>query len=122
MPERRRRPPIPEWAERERLSDMAWLAENLHVLWPAAQTAFAALGRGAITVDTTSTPTNAGHPFYYLTQEQVNALGDADALRMVGEYDPSWELVTMLLKIEERVSTYRIGVPGAQRGAGPTQP
>src|SRR6476646_444734 len=115
MPERRR-PSIPEWAEHERLSDMAWIAENLHVLWPAAQTAFAALGRGAITVDTTSTPTNAGHPFYYLTQEQVNELGDLDALRMVGAYDPTWELVTMLLKSEERVSTYRIGVPRAQPG------
>src|SRR5215212_287079 len=120
MPERRR-PLMPEWAARERLSDMAWIAENLHVLWPAAQTAFVALGRGAITVDTTSTPTNAGHPFYYLTQEQVNALGDLDALRMVGTYDPTWELVTMLLKIEDRVSTYRIGVPGAMRGARPAQ-
>lgn len=116
MPERRRHPHIPQWAERERRSDMAWLAENLHMLWPAAQTAFAQVGRGAITVDTTSTPTNAGHPFYYLTQEQVNELGDADALRMVSEYEPSWELVTMLLKSEERVSTYRIGVPRRSGG------
>src|SRR5690349_8775529 len=117
MPERRRR--IPEWAERERHSDMAWLAENLPMLWPAAQTAFTEVGRGAITVDTTVHPPSKGHPFYYLTQEQVNALGDADTVRMVGAYDPTWELVTMLLKLEERVSTYRIGVPGAKQGEGP---
>src|SRR2546421_1002583 len=118
MPERRHRPPIPDWAERERHSDMAWLAENLHVLWPAAQAAAAEVGRGTITVDTTVHPPGKGHPFYYLTQEQVNELGDLDALRMVGEYDPTWELVTMLLKSEERVSTYRIGVPGVQPSEG----
>jgi hypothetical protein len=122
MPEQEPRPRIPKWAERERLSDMAWLAENLPRLWPAAQTAFVALGRGAITVDTTSTPTNAGHPFYYLTQAQVNELGDLDALRMVATYDPTWELIAMLLKREERVSTYRIGVPGAQRTPGAADP
>src|SRR3954464_12295152 len=121
MPEQAPRRHIPEWAERERHSDMAWLAENLHMLWPAAQAAFAELGRGAITVDTTVHPPGKGHPFYYLTQEQVNALGDTDALRMVGEYYPTWELVTMLLKLEERVSTYRIGVPGAQRATGSMQ-
>ena len=49
------------------------------------------LGRGAITVDTTDSSSGEGHPFYYLTQEQVNALGDLDVLRMVDEYDPTWE-------------------------------
>src|SRR5437763_8166417 len=100
MPEQEPRRRIPAWAERERLSDMAWIAEKLNVLWPAAQAAFAEVGRGTITVDTTVHPPGKGHPFYYLTQEQINALGDLNALRMVGEYDPTWELVTMLLKIE----------------------
>lgn len=65
-------------------------------------------------MDTTDTSSEDGHPVWYLTQEQLSAFGDADTLRMVGEYDPTWELVTMLLKIEARVSTYRIGVPEAQ--------
>lgn len=120
MSEQEPRPQIPEWAARERLSDMAWIAENLHLFWPAARAAYAELGRGAITVDTTDSATGDGHPYWYLTQEQLAALGDADSLRMVATYDPTWELVTMLLKIEERVSTYRIGVPGAQRTAGAT--
>lgn len=120
MPERRR-PPFPDWAERERHSDMAWIAENLYVLWPAAQQAFAELGRGALTIDTRSRPTGAGHPMYYLTQEQVNALGDADAMHMVAEYEGDWEFVSMLLKFQERVSTYRIGVPEVKRSEGPTQ-
>ena len=62
---------------------MAWLAENLPLFWTAAQAAYAELGRGAITVDTTDTSTGDGHPYWYLTQEQLNALGDNDALRMV---------------------------------------
>ena len=101
---------------------MTWIAENLHLFWPAAQAAYAELGRGAITVDTTDSSSGTGHPDRYLTQEQLNRLGDNDASRMVAEYEPNWELVTMLLKSEERVSTYRIGVPGAQRTEGPPQP
>src|SRR4051812_15538625 len=113
MPERESRPQMAEWAARERLSDMAWIAENLPLFWPAEQAAYAALGHGAITVDTTDSASGDGHPYWYLTQEQLNELGDNDAVRMVAAYDPTWELVTMLLKIEERISTYRIGVPGA---------
>lgn len=29
---------------------------------------------------------------------------------MVTEYDPSWEMVTVLLKTHDRTSTYRVGV------------
>lgn len=118
MPERKRRPDLPRWAEQERLGDMAWIAENLHVLWPAAQAAYAELGRGAITVDTTVHPPGMGHPFTYLTQEQLLDLGDAATLRIVAQYDPTGELVTTLLKTQERMSTYRIGVPTAKKTEG----
>lgn len=121
MAERDQRPHIPEWAARERRSDMAWIAKNLPLFWPAAQASYEALGRGAITVDTTGSASGDGHPVWYLTQAQLNELGDNDASRLVAEYDPTWELVTMLLKIEARVSTYRIGVPSAQRTPGSAQ-
>jgi hypothetical protein len=122
MPKREQGRRMPAWAERERTSDMAWLAENLYVLWPAAQAAYSEHGRGAVTVDTTVHPPGAsGHPFWYMTQEQLIDLGDPDILRMVAEYDPSWELVATLLKVQERTSTYRVGVPEARQAAGPTQ-
>ena len=105
------RPSLPDWAERERTGDMRWIAENMHVLWPAAQTSYAAEGRGAIVVDTTSRPTGAGNPFLYVAEEGIERMKDADALRMVRAYDPTWELVTMLIKKERRLSTYRIGIP-----------
>ena len=51
-----RRPLIPEWAVQERLSDLAWIKENLDVFWPAAQAQYRLEGRGAIVVDTTVRP------------------------------------------------------------------
>jgi len=101
---------FPAWAQRERAGDLAWIRENLHVFWPAAQRACEELGRGAIVVDTTSRPTGEGHPFGYFPQEKVEQTGDEDAQRMVREYEPSWEIVAVLLKTEERTSTYRVGI------------
>jgi hypothetical protein len=53
---------IPEWAQGERVGDQAWIAENLSVFQPAAQTAFTEQGRGALVVDTTSRPTGKATP------------------------------------------------------------
>ena len=106
---------MPEWARRERANDLRWVQENLHVLWAAAERSYIKEGRGAIVVDTTARPTGAGNPFYYMSEAGVEKLNDTDALRMVKTYDPDWELVAMLLKLEKRVSTYRIGVPAARK-------
>ena len=114
LPERR----IPEWAKRERANDMQWIQENLHVLWPAAAQQYLVQGRGAIVVDITSRPTGAGNLFAYLAESAIADLQHHNALRMVQAYDPTWELVTMLLKSGGRDSTYRIGVPAAGKLSG----
>ncbi|HEX9870552.1 MAG TPA: hypothetical protein VGC99_18555 [Candidatus Tectomicrobia bacterium] len=66
---------------------------------------------GALVVDTTVRPTGAGHPFGYVSQEQVRQFGSKDEIRMVTVYDPSWEMVIVLLKPRDRISSYRVGVP-----------
>jgi hypothetical protein len=101
---------FPAWAERQRMGDMAWIGENLYVLWPAAQQGFEQFGRGALVVDTTQRPTGEGHPFAYFPQETVTRAGKADTIRMVEEYNPPTEMVTVLLKAEDRISSYRIAV------------
>lgn len=111
------RPRIPEWAARERAGDLAWIRENLHVFWPAVQRAYQDLGRGAIAVDTTARPTGAGHPFTYLPEAGIEKLKEQDALRMVRAYDPTWEFVAMLFKSQDRLSTYRVGVPFAKKSS-----
>ena len=107
-PERRK---IPGWARKERIGDLGWIAENLHIFWPAAEDSFKELGRGAIVVDITSRPTGEGNPFGYLSQEMLEEEDDEDIQRMVREYDPEREFVVVLLKSENRTSTYRVG-PG----------
>ena len=107
--EPKKRPNIPEWAEKERLSDQLWIQDNFHILWPAAKTAFNDLGRGAIVVDTTSQPIpGAGHPFGYFSREQLGEHDDEDSKRLVREYNPRKEFVVMLIKHDDRTSTYRI--------------
>jgi hypothetical protein len=96
--------------EQERLEDMAWLNENLPVLWPLAQTAYEEVGRGAIVADLTVELESGGHPFAYCTQEVIAAIGNLDAGPIVEQYEPDWQLVAILFKRGGRMSTYRIGV------------
>lgn len=109
MPERERRP-FPSWAERERASDLASTSENLHVFRPVAQQAYEEHGRGAGVVDTTQWPTGERRPFGYFPQALVEQTGDEDTQRMVRQYDPSWEVVTVLLKTHDQTSAYRVEV------------
>lgn len=106
---RRRRSEIPNWAKRERQSDLAWIAENLFVLWPAAQAQYKMFGRGAIVVDTTVQPiAGAGHPFAYFPEAMVKEIGTEQEQRLVANYNPQIELVVMLIKPGGKVSGYRI--------------
>ena len=66
-------------------------------------------------VDTTIRPTGEGHPFGYFDQEAIEQGGDPDTRRMIREYDPTWEMINSLLKSEDRVSTYRVGVLSAEQ-------
>ena len=103
---------IPDWAHRERQADFAWIQENLEVFWTAATLAFKGTGRGAVVVDTTLEPIpSAGNPFGYFSREQLEEQADEDTKRMAAEYDPTREFVLLLLKSDNRTSTYRVGVP-----------
>ena len=101
---------FPPWAERDRAGDLAWIGENLHVFWPAAQLGHGEFGRGAIVVDITQRPAGEGHPFGYFSLEMVEQSDFEEAKRMVRKYDPTWEMVTVLLKTDGRLSAYRVGV------------
>jgi hypothetical protein len=113
----RHRQQMPDWARRERAGDMAWIKENVHVFWPAAQRGYAEVGRGALVVDTTSQPVKgAGHLFGYLPQEAIEQQDDENTQRMVREYDPSAEFVTVLLKTKDRMSSYRVRLAPREHG------
>ncbi len=102
------RPNLPDWARRDREDDKAWIHENLHVFWPLGRELFREHGRGAFVVDTTFQPRpDAGHPFSYFPKEQLDK-DDTDVMRMVREYKPAAEFVIVLLKQQERQSSYRV--------------
>lgn len=108
---------IPEWARQERQYDMTWIRENAGIFQLAAAMSFEDRGRGAIVVDTTIQPLqDTGHPFGYFSQEFVEEDFDDDTRRMVQEYDPTQEFVLVLLKSENRTSTYRIRAQPADQG------
>src|SRR5438046_1789291 len=98
--------PIPDWARKERAADLAWIQDNWHVLWPAAQRSFGVTGRGAVVIDTTVTiahETGQGNPMFYMNEALIEQMPYPDSLRMVQSYNPESELVAMLLKSERRV-------------------
>jgi hypothetical protein len=108
---------IPPWAARERGRDIAWIQENWHIFWPAAANGFEESGRSAIVTDTTTLVRHGGgesNPFAYLPAEEIYGREWLDAIRMVREYAPRWELVTVLLK-GSRESACRIGVPSQKK-------
>jgi len=115
---------LPGWARKERASDLAWIEQNLPGLWQAARAGYAAAGRGALIIDTTvviAEGGRAGNPIFYVSQAGVEEIGDKDALRMVRQYDPSWELVVVLLKSGDRESVYRIGAPPEEPRKSPSR-
>ncbi len=103
-----RRKPIPEWAQNERLRDHAWVRANRGIFYFLASLSFLESGRGAIVVDTTNELQDTGHPSAYFTQEMIEQDLDEHTQRMVHEYDPEKEFVVVLLKPEEKTSTYRV--------------
>ena len=106
---------IPDWAQRERQADLDWINDNLEVFWAAASLCREEVGRGAIVIDATSqSPAGMGNLFTYFSHEEIQEHGNDDTQRMLVQYDPAWEMVLVLLKPDNRSSTYRIGVPSLQ--------
>ena len=54
---------------------------------------------------------------FTIHQETIEGTDDEDVKRMVAEYEPEREFVIVLLKPEERTSSYRVqAVENVQRG------
>ncbi len=100
--------PLPDWAERERWADLAWIADNLPAFHSAASIAYEALGRGAVVIETAYRTAEGGHPAAYLTQAEIARYEDTAIDRLIAGYTPEEELVVILLKEAQRTSAYRV--------------
>ena len=99
---------IPDWVQRERWVDLAWIADNLPNLHSAASIAYESGGRGAIIVETTYHTSDGSHPAAYMTQSEAARYEDSDIDRLLAGYTPEEELVVILLKDARRTSAYRV--------------
>ena len=94
-------------SQAERISDLGWLCENMHILFPAAFEKFEAEGRGCVVVDTTVV-IEGGNRFGFVPQAEMPP-HEPELARMVSEYKPMTQMVVHLLKADDHTSTYRVG-------------
>ena len=50
-----------------------------------------------------------GYPILWLSEAQLRAAGDADAVRMVGRYDPRKEIIVLVDRGKGGSSVYQVG-------------
>lgn len=99
---------IPTWAEQERETDLAWIQKNLDRFWETASGLAQSWGRGAIVVDAAVKPLGKGNLYTYFAQEDINRYEDEEIERLVAQYEPAEEVVVVLLKPDERYSSYQL--------------
>lgn len=84
---------------------------------------FGEYAKGALVVDITQHPTGAGHRFSYFTEGLFAERDDPDVKRMIRQFDPEKEIVVVLLKPQDKISTYRVQVqPRATHGQSVPKP
>lgn len=107
--------------EREVAYDLRWVGENMYLFDPLARDGFATLGRGAIIVNPAELIRKKnyeeGHPFNYRSVTQLAEWSNTDEFtqmsqrmrvqEMLAEYDPSQEMVVVLVK-DWRGSAYHL--------------
>lgn len=100
----------------ERGADLAWIQENFSLFWPMATSGFKNHGRGAIVMNTASTPiAGRGNPVDYFSQADLATAKIEKLEQMLREYDPEQELVVVLLKSPQHIKAYRVWVSPESR-------
>ena len=94
----------------QRASDMELIRDSWAMLWSGGRKQYRAAGRGALIILADRPPLpGQGYPIFWLTEAQLKAAGDADAVRMVSRYDPRKEVVVLVDHGQGGSSVYQIG-------------
>lgn len=102
---------FPDYEMRETLSDLSFIEDHLLAFRTVVYDHFLLYGSGAVIVDTNG---NTSAPFrsaWYLPHDQLETLDEPIVKSMVNSYDPSSEIVIVLLKAEDRQRVYRVALP-----------
>ncbi len=89
---------------------MQLIRDSWRTLWSGARKQYRATDRGALIILTDKPPLpGKGYPIYWLSEAQLKAAGDADAVRMAGKYDPRREIVVLVDHGCNGSSVYQVG-------------
>jgi hypothetical protein len=102
----------------QRAGDMQLIRGSWQALWSGGRKQYRADGRGLLIILADKPPLpGQGYPILWLSEVQLKAAGDADAMRMVGRYDPRKEIVVLVDHGKGGSSVYQVGKEQF-RGAG----
>lgn len=88
-------------SELQHVQEIAWLKDNLAAFWTAAYEGYQERGRGALIIDTRTTPLGEETPFYYITQDIIDAQpNDASQLlaSWLDDYEPGQQIVVVFVR------------------------
>jgi len=111
---------ITAWAREEHQEDLSWIQANQDVFFLAAGVAHEDGGLGAVAADTTRQLVRGlDHPFGCFSHEQAEETADDGAKWFVRDYNPTQEIARILLKQEDRTSTFHNhAIPPEEGGSG----
>jgi len=94
----------------QRAGDMQLIRDSWQTLWSGGRNQYRADGRGLLIIlaDKPALP-GQGYPILWLSEAQLKAAGDADAMRMMGRYDPRKEIVVLVDHGKGGSSVYQVG-------------
>ena len=102
---------IPPEPDKTTAAELAWLKENLHIFWAAAEIGYRDEGRGALVIDAYSEPLGQATQFHYTPQAQFEEQEDEVSGRMVeyiSEYNPRHEFVAVIISQPEEEYEFRL--------------
>lgn len=94
----------------QRAADLQLIRDSWRTLWSSGRKQYRITGRGALIILADKPPEpGKGYPIYWLSEDQLKAAGDADAVRMAGKYDPRKEIVIVVEHGRNGSSVYQVG-------------
>ena len=94
----------------QRAGDMQLIRDSWQTLWSGGRKQYRADGRGLLIILADKPPLSGqGYPILWLSEAQLKAAGDADAMRMMGRYDPRKEIVVLVDHGKGESSVYQFG-------------
>jgi len=94
----------------QRAGDMQLIRDSWQTLWSGGRKQYRADSRGLLIILADKPPVpGQGYPILWLSEAQLRAAGDADAVRMASQYDPRKEIVVLVDHGKGGSSVYQVG-------------